>query len=85
VAIEDIGKGYKEEDDTKGEHKGELGEGVGLQPSISVLDRLCSTIPRSKFRSLISLISSLALSLTTPLFQAESSSRALLINAVWLP
>ena len=68
MAIEDIGKGYEEEDDTKGERKGELGEGVGLQPSISVLDGLCLTIPRSKFRSLISLISSSASSLTTPLF-----------------
>jgi len=30
VAVEDIGEGCKEEDDTKGECKGKLGKGVGL-------------------------------------------------------
>jgi len=68
VAVEDISKGCEEEDDTKGEHKGELGKGVGLQPSIGVLDGLCLTVPYGKFGSLISSILSLASSLTTSLF-----------------
>ena len=30
MAVEDTSKGCKEEDDTKGERKGEPGKGVGL-------------------------------------------------------